>query len=145
MLNKSDIRCVSLSDISSIEEKALNSDNGRYRICLHKSHNDKLQDMIIAMSDKSRIAPHRRLNSSRTYSIFSGEMVFVLFDDAGREINRYKLGADNRVLHISSEHYILPIPKTKMVVFHEVSEGPFENNDDYAPWFKEGLFNSYYR
>ena len=136
---------VTRRDIGNIKKEAKNSSTGRYRICMHQSTDDTVQEMLIAMTKESRLIPHGRINKPRTYAIVEGEVHVVLFSESGEELYTVNLNENNvTYVRISIDHYILPIVKSDMAVLHEIIEGPFEGNDQYATWFNDELASKYY-
>jgi cupin fold WbuC family metalloprotein len=138
IFNTSDIFCVSESDIAHITEQAKLSDTGRFRICLHQSTDDLIQEMLIAMSSHSRLTPHKRPGTRRTYSIIQGQLRLVLFSEKGTIQSTLDMTQHtHRFVRLSADFFILPIPLTPNVVLHEIAEGPFMANDEYATWYNE--------
>lgn len=118
-----------------------NSRNGRCRICLHKSHEDYVQDMIIAMNNKSYVRPHLHPEKRQeTYHVIEGELTVFFFDDVGNVQSRIKLNKEKPILKIFENQIHMPVvEKETACVFHEVLTGPFDKDKvvKYSEWAPE--------
>lgn len=130
-------------DASAIEDllvRAGDSPRGRFRLCLHHSQQDPVQEMIIACRRGAYIRPHRHPHGkSESYHLIQGEMTVFIFDDAGKVVRRIEMGADSGktfVYRLANNLWHLPVPRSEFVVYHEVYTGPFEKEADvqYAAW-----------
>jgi glucose-6-phosphate isomerase len=113
----------------------------RSRICIHKNNNEKTQEMIIALSNKSFIAPHIHPNGkSESYHVIEGKMNVYIFDKNGKKIKIVKMGDYKSNLdffyRMSRGYYHMPIAVSKWCIYHEVYSGPFIKYKDvfYPKW-----------
>ena len=116
-------------EIDFVKRTALASPRKRARICAHKSNDDALHEMIIAISASSYIHPHRHIDKAESFHIVEGEVDVAVFDDAGKVVDVIELGGPGsgrrfyyRLSH-SAFHTLLI--RTELLVVHEVTNGPF--------------------
>lgn len=117
------------TEISFLKSQAMVNQRRRARICFHKTAHDPLNEMLIALSEKSYIRPHKHLNKSESFHIVEGLVDVVIFGDTGEILSIIELG-DNRTERLS--YYRLPkgifhtiLILSEMLVVHEVTSGPF--------------------
>lgn len=137
-LNK-DIAEISANDFEGLKASALQAPLKRARICLHQSHHDPIQEMIIVFAQGSYIRPHRHSNKVESLFIIEGKLEVVFFDDSGEIIHRIimeRSDASSTILYrLSKDYWHTVIPLTEFVIIHEITQGPFlKNQDDFAPW-----------
>jgi cupin fold WbuC family metalloprotein len=116
-------------EIAFLKRQAAASPRKRARICAHKTNDDALHEMVIAISAKSYIRPHRHVSKSESFHIVEGEVDVAVFDDDGRVTEVIQLGAPGsgrrffyRLSH-SAFHTLLI--RSDFLVVHEVTNGPF--------------------
>lgn len=144
IFNNSNIFKVSEDDLKILAHSAEVAENGRFRICMHQSQCENIQEMIIAMARHSKLLPHRRKGKKRSYSILYGELELNLYDSNGNEVDKFILSHEQtRFVRLSQDYFILPVVKSDIVVFHEIAEGPFEAKDEYASWYKDNIGANY--
>ncbi len=139
--NTEDIFVVSPAYLENLKAKALQTANGRYRVCLHSSTEELVQNMVIVLAENSYVQPHRqRPGKSKAYHVMEGQLSVVLWNDKG-EIDRVlELGAKGTGLpslyHLSKSIWHMPVPMSSVAVYQETSTGPFVKNWDveYSPW-----------
>ncbi len=140
-----DIVVVKQSDVSSfIDQSNSNTDNAKYRFCMHDSPVNKLQEMLIVRKKGDYYRPDRHNGIPETHMIVCGEEAVVLFDDQGKILNVIFLGKDyNDVLayRINAPIYHMTITLSDWAVDYEVKPGPFtsETNEfpEWAPSYDE--------
>jgi cupin fold WbuC family metalloprotein len=116
------------------------------RICLHDSPEAALHEMLIVHQKDAYVKPHKHLNKSESFHVIEGEMDVFIFDGAGKVIQKIQMGDYNSgksfCYRLSTSEYHTVLPKTKYVVFHEVTNGPFRRDDtifgEWAPGEGEG-------
>jgi cupin fold WbuC family metalloprotein len=110
----------------------------RARLCLHQSHDDKVQEMVIAFCRDSYVPPHRHLGKSESFHVIEGELMVVFFDSEGNVTERLKMGAIDSGLpflyRLSSSIYHTVIPLTEWVIIHETAAGPFVKEESFPTW-----------
>jgi cupin fold WbuC family metalloprotein len=116
-------------EIAFVKRTALASPRKRARICAHKSNDDALHEMIIAIAASSYIHPHRHIDKAESFHIVEGEVDVAIFDEAGSVVDVIKLGGPGsgrrfyyRLSH-SAFHTLLI--RSESLVVHEVTNGPF--------------------
>ncbi|HLI11527.1 MAG TPA: WbuC family cupin fold metalloprotein [Alphaproteobacteria bacterium] len=117
-------------EVVFIKRQAERSARKRARICAHKSIDDTLHEMIIAMAASSYIHPHRHVGTSESFHIIEGQVDVVMFDESGAVVDVIELG-DARSgrrfyyrLDTSMFHTLLI--RTDFLVVHEITNGPFD-------------------
>jgi len=116
-------------EIAFVKRTAQSSPRKRARICAHRSNEDALHEMIIAIAASSYIHPHRHIDKAESFHIIEGEVDVAVFDEAGAVVEVIELGAPGsgrqffyRLSH-SAFHTLLI--RSDFLVVHEVTSGPF--------------------
>jgi cupin fold WbuC family metalloprotein len=116
-------------DVEFLKRQAIVNDRKRARICAHRSDQDPLHEMIIAIDHRSYIHPHRHLQKSESFHILEGEVDVVLFDDAGNVVDVMELGdgATGRPFfyRLTDSQFHTLLIRSDMLVVHETTNGPF--------------------
>jgi len=110
----------------------------RARICLHKSSEETVHEMLIVLSQGGYIRPHRHLNKAESFHLIEGEASILIFDDDGNVTHQTalskKLGAPF-LYRIDQPVYHTQIVHSAYLVFYEVTRGPWlPHETEYAPW-----------
>jgi cupin fold WbuC family metalloprotein len=141
IFNKNSFPILTNSLIKEIKELSIKAPKLRARFCLHMSHDDPIQEMVIATRKESYNRPHRHpIGRTKSYHIIEGQMDVLVFSDTGEVIERFSLGNntsnDGLLCRICGNFWHMPVAQSRVVVFHEVLMGPFEkeNTAEYAPW-----------
>lgn len=121
--------------IAFIKEYALRY-NKSSRICLHKNETSDLHNMVIAHVRGGYIRPHKNIFKSKAYQILDGEMRVIGIDDERRKIFDITLG-NEKMLRIEPNVYLLLLPISNVVVFHEIALGPFVKDGEKAQVYAE--------
>jgi cupin fold WbuC family metalloprotein len=104
----------------------------RARFCMHLSHDDAIQEMIIALYGNPYIRPHRHPNKTETLHLIEGEALVAFFDDAGAVVKTIHLSLNNDrpfLYRLSTPLWHTVVSLTEYVVFHEVVSGPFSPSE----------------
>ena len=135
--NKQEVMDVGEEWINILKMEAEQSDKHRARLCLHQDPKDLIQEMIIVLSQKATIRPHRSPNKPETISVLEGKLKLFMFDDEGTiKKTLYMEGTSNRypsIIRMSSGPWYTYIPLTEFIVIHEVTSGPFRKDDTIFP------------
>lgn len=101
-------------------------DSGIVRINAHKDYSDKVQEMFIAIRQDYKMQLHCHFNKSESFHIIRGEMDVVLNEDENT-IKQIVSLSEHDVFYYRLDQplYHRVVPKTHIVVFHEVTTGPF--------------------
>jgi cupin fold WbuC family metalloprotein len=116
-------------EIDFLKRQAAANPRGRARICAHKSNQDPLHEMVIAITAQSYIHPHRHVGKSESFHIVEGEVDIVVFDEGGGIVDIIGLGAigSGRKFYyrLSENWFHTLLVRTDFLVVHEVTNGPF--------------------
>ena len=137
--NKKNISSFNNVDLDELKLLAKNEPDKRARICLHKDDSELVHEMIIVIYEGSEIIPHRHIDKSESYHIIEGELKIVFFNDKGIENDSVILSSKRHqypfLCRISNNSWHTIVPLEEYVIFHEVTNGPFNKNDtEYAEW-----------
>ncbi|KNC68351.1 WbuC family cupin fold metalloprotein [Pseudoalteromonas ardens] len=119
--------------LAELKTLAANAHNGRFRYCLHESHEAAIQEMIICLHGMSYFPPHRHPTGVvESYHMIEGQMDVFTFDDAGNIIGKTALAPvhasdENKVFFhkVTSPCYHTVVPRSEYVIYHEVLTGPW--------------------
>ena len=128
--------------VEQIIEEASQSQRHMARLLMHFDHENPVQEMLIALGRNCAVMPNRSVGRSESLQVVQGELLLVIFDDNGNVVKRIEMGpygSDKTFLYrLSSTPWHTMIPLSKIVVVHEVIEGPFSNSSDPMPdWVPE--------
>lgn len=116
-------------EVAFVKRQALSARRKRARICAHRSNEDLLHEMVIAISAGSYIHPHKHLEKVESFHIIEGEVDVVVFDDEGRVVELMELGnpatGKSFFYRMSESYFHTLLIKTDFLVVHEVTNGPF--------------------
>jgi len=115
------------------------SPKGRFRLCLHHSPDDLVQEMVIACRGGSYNRPHRHPDAATSVAILRGRLRILIFDDQGAVTNSFLLDADagrTGIVRLSPGVWHMEIPESEIIVIHEVNTGPFrpQSSNEWAAW-----------
>ena len=130
------------SEIDFLKQKVRENVRKRARLCAHRSVEDSVHEMFVALTKESYVRPHKHLQKSESFHIIQGAMELVLFDDEGRITEAIPLAdsaSGGRFYHRMSEptfHTVRIL--SDFLLFHETTNGPFQKSDTlFAPWAPE--------
>lgn len=116
-------------DLVFLENAAAADPSKRARLCLHSTHSDPVQQMIIAFTRGSYIRPHGKTHRSKSYHCVTGEFWIVFFDDAGRVVRCVPMGPPGSerplVYRFCDRTWHTILVLSEVVIIHEISAGPF--------------------
>ena len=129
------------NELAFVKQQASANQRKRARICAHKTDDDALHEMLIAISAKSYIRPHRHLGKSESFHIVDGIVDVVVFDDLGEIVEIIEMGdvrsGHNFYYRLSESSFHTLLIRTDILVLQEVTSGPFlrERTEfaDFAP------------
>ena len=132
---------VGQEELAFLKRQAADNQRKRARICAHKTNDDALHEMLIAISAKSYIHPHKHLGKSESFHIVDGIVDVVVFDDGGEIREIIELGdarsGRNFYYRLSESAFHTLLIRTDFLVVHEVTNGPFSRDKtvlaDFAP------------
>jgi cupin fold WbuC family metalloprotein len=113
--------------IEFVKNLAIKNPRGRARICAHKSPEDSLHEMIIAIRSDSYIRPHRHKNKVESFHLIEGEADVVILSDEGEIEKIIRLGHENNFFYrLETPRYHTLIIHSDVLVIHEITNGPFD-------------------
>jgi glucose-6-phosphate isomerase len=139
LFNTTDILEVDQKIIDVLKRRALQAPTRRFRLCLHHSPDEVVQEMVIVHCRDNYSRPHRHTTPS-SCTIFEGELSVFLFDEDGKVTRRIDLGVRESgkpfSLRIGAGVWHVPVCRSEQLVFYETMTGPFrrESANDWAPW-----------
>jgi cupin fold WbuC family metalloprotein len=133
---------VSANDITKLKQKAKINKRKRIRLCAHKNIDDSIHEMLIVHEKSCYVRPHMHINKTESFHIIEGIADVILFDDSGKiddviPMGHYETGQKFFYRLPASRYHTLLI-QSEVLVFHEVTNGPFRQNDTvWASWSPE--------
>jgi cupin fold WbuC family metalloprotein len=129
-----DIITIQEIDLEKLKRAAEDAPLRRARYCLHQSHDDKVQEMVIAYCYDSEIPIHRHRGKTESFHIIEGELELLLFDDGGNITKKIKMGPSGSgmpfMFRMSSEYWHSAKLLTNYVIVHETVAGPFIKEEE---------------
>lgn len=139
---RNDVAFISHDQIEWLKGQALLTEKKRARICLHKTDDDPIHEMIIAVHNTSFISPHLHPHKEESLHLIQGDCDVLLFSDKGIIESVTRLNAEN--FPKSGMNYFYRIAKniihglklhSEWIVFHEVAAGPLKPDGNVIPDF----------
>ena len=126
------------AEVAMVRERAQHVPRGRARICAHRSPDDPLHEMLIALLAGGYVRPHRHRGRGESFHVVEGEATLVVFDEQGRATSRVELGlgpGKTRLHRMNAPEFHTVIVSRGCFVVHEVTLGPFRpGSTEVAPW-----------
>lgn len=126
-------------DIDRLKELAQENSRKRMRLCTHDDVADSLHEMFIVHELGAYVRPHKHLGKVESFHVIEGAVDVVVFDDQGNitklePVSDYSSG--KAFYHrISDPSFHTLLIRSDVLVFHEVTTGPFRNEDtEFPPW-----------
>lgn len=125
--------------LERLRTAAATSPRRRSRLCLHRSPEDAVQEMLICFCRDSLVPAHRHDHRTESFHVIEGELQVITFDDAGQVAGRYPLGprASGRpfVFRMSTPEWHTVRIETEYAIVHEITVGPFRDGGlDVPEW-----------
>jgi glucose-6-phosphate isomerase len=139
LLGRQPIGTVSQDVMERLKQMAVEAPLKRARLCLHSSHEDAVQEMVIALHQSTYIRPHRHQNGTESFHMIEGSVLIGFFEETGEIRETLQLQADRRSIflyRLSASFWHTVLPLTEFAVFHEVAKGPF-TVAEYPAWEPE--------
>ncbi len=129
-------------EIDFVKRQALANERRRARICAHRSNEDALHEMLIAISADSYIHPHKHTRKVESFHIVEGAVDVVVFDDEGGIADVIELGdaSTGRSFYyrLSDSKFHTLLIRDALLVVHEVTNGPFNREETRLAPFAPG-------
>jgi cupin fold WbuC family metalloprotein len=137
--SRGSITQVTADDIAFLRNRAASNTRRRVRLCVHPDSEDRLHEMLIVHAQAAYVPPHKHQNKSESFHIIEGLLTVFLFSDEGAVVKVIPMGEIGlgRAFYyrLSASTYHTVWPESEFVVFHEVTNGPFDRKDTItAPW-----------
>jgi cupin fold WbuC family metalloprotein len=140
--NEQNVAEVGTEWYEKLKHHAFEADQKRARLCLHKSPDDLLHEMLIVFHRDTLIRPHRHIGKTESYHMVFGELDIVLFSGDGRPIRLISMGTlasgKTHVYRLNAPIWHSVIVRSEYAAIHEVTNGPFKiEENEFAPWAPE--------
>lgn len=128
----------------TLKFQAETNERRRAHFNVHKTYQDVVQRLFIAMMPDSYVRPHRHIQPHKWefFMVLEGELDILFFDDEseGQLVERItlKAGGETSGVEIPPNVWHATVCHSP-VVFMEVKQGPYKATDDkgFAPWSPE--------
>ncbi len=126
------------TDLTTLGQQAAQSPRFRANSNLHQELSDPIQRLAIAMEPDTLILPHRHPHTWEVLTALRGRFRVLVFDDAGKVIDRAELGVDTSVVEIPAGGWHAVLSRDVGAVIFEVKHGPYAPiaEADIAVWSK---------
>jgi cupin fold WbuC family metalloprotein len=129
-------------EIEMLKRAASVSPKKRARLCTHADPSTDLHEMLIVLPRSSYIRPHKHIGKTESFTILEGKAEVILFNEDGTVHRRISMGSagtgDAFYYRLSQPVFHTIIVRSDFLVFHEVTEGPFNPDKTiFAPWSPE--------
>jgi cupin fold WbuC family metalloprotein len=137
-----DIIEINQTQLEELKLSAANAPLRRARLCLHQTHDDRVQEMVIAFCRDTYNRPHRHRNKTESFHVIEGDLLIIFFDDHGRVLRRIRMGPyrdrQTFLYRLSNSLWHTVVPLSEFVIIHETTTGPFiKGETEFAPWGPE--------
>ena len=131
IFNTDSIRPLDARLIDELVSGAQASPRNRFRICLHHSAEDAIQEMVICVAGPTYFRPHKHPEGrSESYHLIRGRMDVVFFDDDGTPTSKIELeepGGERPFMYrLSAPIFHFVVPVSPIVIYHETLTGPWD-------------------
>ncbi len=133
---------VGSSDIDSLIKQARQNERGRMRLCAHNDVDSSLHEMFIVHQKGAYVRPHKHLRKVESFHVIEGSVDVVIFGAEGditRVVSIGDYSSGKAFYHrLSDPSYHTLLIRSDLLVFHEVTNGPFRNSDtEFPAWAPE--------
>lgn len=137
-----DVIKVKANQLKEFKQIAMsNREKKRYRLCLHDSPQNELQDMLICMAAGDYARPHKHENMSETHVLIEGSMAIVLFNDNGDIQDVFVMDREKGYIsyRVNAPIYHMTILLSATAIEHETKAGAFAPESNIFPaWAPDG-------
>ena len=112
-----------------------NVEKKRYRLCMHDTPENLLQEMMICKTIEDYAPPHKHQKIAESHIVLRGKELVVIFSDDGEVEDAFIMQADSEFIsyRINKAVYHMSIVLSEASVDYEVKVGPFDPNDNVVP------------
>jgi|SaaInlStandDraft_5_1057022.scaffolds.fasta_scaffold177742_1 cupin fold WbuC family metalloprotein len=114
---------VVLSKVTMAEISKLLKDNNMVRLCVHSGKSELTQFMVIGITSKTYIRPHKNTSKDKIYCVVKGVIEFDIYK-TGKIILKEK-----EILKIKKNTYASIVSISDESIYHEIVSGPFVDSD----------------
>ncbi|GAB6264352.1 WbuC family cupin fold metalloprotein [Photobacterium sp. 53610] len=118
------------NEIDALFSSAESSSRKRAHLLLHKSHEDKVQRLLIAMVKGSFVEPHYHELSHQweLFTVIKGKVVLVFYNSSGIVVDRIFISSDDVIPMIELKPGLIHSVEclSERALMLEVKEGPFD-------------------
>lgn len=119
-----------LDEIERVKEMAAKAKLRRARICVHRSDDEILQEMLICMYRDSEVARHRHADKEESYLVLRGRIKIHLYREvapgAFDHFGAMELGGDTKYGRVRAGMWHKPEVLSSYTVFLETTLGPWK-------------------
>lgn len=131
------------ADWSQLKALAMANPRQRIRLCMHRSPEDSLQEMLIVHTKDTYVRPHKHVGRVESFSVLEGIVDVILFEEDGAVQQVIKMGppssGDRYFLRMNRPVYHSLVIHSDFLVFHEATTGPFGREQTVFPaWARSG-------
>ena len=115
----------------------------RLRICVHKTGEDRLHEMLMTFAGTTYVRPSLHVDKEESLYFIEGLATYVFFDDAGDVTSAVKLGpvgsGRDCYCRIPANTWHALVVESPDVLVKETTSGPFRRSDTvFADWCPDG-------
>jgi cupin fold WbuC family metalloprotein len=138
----SPLTTLSAEDMAFLKARSAENPRRRVRLCVHHDVSEPVHEMLIVHMSGHYARPHKHVAKSESFHIIEGRLKIFLFDDDGRHSGIVQMsdpgGGAAFYYRLASSTFHSLLVETEYVVFHEVTNGPFNRAETiWAPWAPE--------
>jgi cupin fold WbuC family metalloprotein len=142
LVSSGPLALVTREEIALVKQGAEAGPRGRMRLCAHRSVEDSLHEMLIALRRGTYIRPHKHVAKVESAHVIEGSVDVVLFDETGAVSDVIAMGAysTGRTFYyrMDEPRFHTLLIRSELLIFHEVTNGPFRRKETvFAPWSPE--------
>ena len=132
-------KLIGQDELTRLKQMAREAPTRRARTCLHQTHDDTIQEMLIALLCDSIVHPHRQQNKSKSYTVIEGSLTVTYYDESGNAVHEVEMGASDSdrvfVIRFPSDQWHTVRAESPLVIYLETITGPYRQEEtEWAPW-----------
>ena len=124
-------------EVGFLKKQVFKTAQQRVRLCVHKSIDERLQEMLVVASRNSYTQPAKHVGKEESTHIIQGVADLVFFDDGGTITEVFPMGdlTSGRPFYcrVPGSRFHTLLIRSPLLIFHECTLGPFRNSDTIYP------------
>ncbi len=129
-------------DVDLLKHEATRVPRRRMRLCAHDRVENPLHEMFIVHERDTYVRPHAHRGKAESMFVVEGSTDVVVFESDGVIRETLRLGEYREgglfYYRIAPELFHMLLIRSEVLVFHEVTTGPFRREDTlFPPWAPE--------